>query len=122
LTPGPANSPYDWGMCSSALDRSGRQASAISNGTAARNIPSATAQKRRDTTVACRLLQVSGAATSTRSRFRGGARSLSRQFTLPSDLPTGTYELTAEVWPANMVGKDGVETLADSTCEYVSIS
>lgn len=51
---------------------------------------------------------------------RGNNR-VTRPFMVPADLPAGTYELNAEIWPANLIGDDGVETLADSPCGFVTI-
>lgn len=50
-----------------------------------------------------------------------GFKRVSRPFKVPADLKPGSYELTAEVWPANKIGDEGVETLADSHCALVTI-
>jgi hypothetical protein len=50
-----------------------------------------------------------------------GPNRLTRPFEVPRGLPAGRYELDAEIWPANKVGADGVETLADSPCAFVTI-
>ncbi len=50
-----------------------------------------------------------------------GDNTKTRIVPIPTDLPSGTYELTAEVWPPNEVGQDGVETLADTPCATFSV-
>ncbi|MGH3837739.1 MAG: hypothetical protein ACRDSF_18855 [Pseudonocardiaceae bacterium] len=50
-----------------------------------------------------------------------GFKRVTRPFIVPADLKPGSYELTAEVWPANKIGSPGVETLADSPCALVTI-
>ncbi|MGH3900861.1 MAG: hypothetical protein ACRDTA_21980 [Pseudonocardiaceae bacterium] len=51
-----------------------------------------------------------------------GSQRVTRQFMVPTGLAPGFYELTAEVWPANQIGIDGVETLAEGPCGIVTIS
>lgn len=50
-----------------------------------------------------------------------GDNTKTRIVPIPKDLPSGTYELTAEVWPPNKVGADGAETLADTPCATFSV-
>jgi hypothetical protein len=45
-----------------------------------------------------------------------GRHSVSRQITIPSELPPDTYELNAEVWPAGTVRANDMETIADASC------
>jgi hypothetical protein len=40
----------------------------------------------------------------------------SRPVTIPTGLPAGTYEIDAEIWPANEIGKNGVNDLTDAVC------
>lgn len=40
---------------------------------------------------------------------------------VPTGLRPGSYELMAEVWPANKIGSEGVETLAEGPCAIVTI-
>lgn len=55
-------------------------------------------------------------------RLRSGRTRATRPFVVSRDLPAGMYELVAEVWPANMIGDAGTETLADGPCGFVTIS
>lgn len=50
-----------------------------------------------------------------------GSQRLTRQFIVPTGLQPGFYELTAEVWPANKIGSEDVETLAAGPCAIVTI-
>jgi hypothetical protein len=50
-----------------------------------------------------------------------GHNRVTRPFMIPVGLPVGTYELDAEIWPANKIGDNGVETFADSPCGFVTI-
>jgi hypothetical protein len=50
-----------------------------------------------------------------------GRSTQSRPFTVPN-VPAGQYELIAEIWPRNEIGREGVETLAEHTCADVSIA
>lgn len=50
-----------------------------------------------------------------------GRNRVNRPFRVPSTLPSGAYELVAEVWPANKIGADGVETLAGGHCGTVTV-
>jgi hypothetical protein len=45
----------------------------------------------------------------------------SRPLLIPPNLPAGTYEIDAEIWPANEVGENGVNTIADTTCAFFSV-
>lgn len=54
-------------------------------------------------------------------RLERGHTRVTRPFVVPLDLPAGIYELDAEIWPANKIGDDGVETLADNPCAFVTI-
>jgi hypothetical protein len=49
----------------------------------------------------------------------GSNNPVSRPFLIPPGVPAGTYELNAELWPANKIGDDGVETLAEAPCAAV---
>ncbi len=51
-----------------------------------------------------------------------GHQTPSRPFIVPSNLPRGRYELVAEIWPANKIGAEGANTIAEHTCAYVSIA
>jgi len=51
-----------------------------------------------------------------------GHTSVSRIVEFPKILAAGRYELVAEVWPANKVGAEGFNTLADSPCGYVTVT
>jgi hypothetical protein len=50
-----------------------------------------------------------------------GWSSLSRPVTIPTSLRPGQYELDAEIWPANEIGQNGVNDLADATCTYFNV-
>lgn len=50
-----------------------------------------------------------------------GRVTASRPFTVPTGLDRGRYELVAEIWPANNIGAEGVDTLADQPCGYIDI-
>ena len=50
-----------------------------------------------------------------------GDNTKTRIVPIPKDLPSGTYELTAEVWPPNKIGADGAEILADTPCATFSV-
>jgi hypothetical protein len=50
-----------------------------------------------------------------------GRVTASRPFTVPTGLDSGRYELVAEIWPANQIGAEGVNTLADQPCGYIDI-
>jgi hypothetical protein len=50
-----------------------------------------------------------------------GQVSESRPVPIPGDLSPGNYEIDAEIWPANEVGQDGANTIADPTCAYFSV-
>lgn len=45
-----------------------------------------------------------------------GTQTVTRDLVLPSSLAAGRYEIDAEIWPANEIGADGVDTLADAVC------
>ena len=45
----------------------------------------------------------------------------SRPVPIPSRLSPGRYEIDAEVWPRNEVGRNGANTIADATCGYFSV-
>jgi hypothetical protein len=45
-----------------------------------------------------------------------GQHSVSRQVSIPRDLPPDTYELNAEIWPADMVRANDMQTIADASC------
>jgi hypothetical protein len=40
----------------------------------------------------------------------------SRPLPLPKNIPAGRYEIDAEIWPPNEIGKNGVNTLKDAFC------
>ncbi|HTX84189.1 MAG TPA: hypothetical protein VME44_18545 [Streptosporangiaceae bacterium] len=50
-----------------------------------------------------------------------GPISASRPVLLPPKLPAGYYEITGEIWPANEIGQNGVNTYADPTCGYFTV-
>jgi hypothetical protein len=50
-----------------------------------------------------------------------GPDTKSRPVPIPGNLPPGTYEIDAEIWPPNEVGQNGANTLADATCAYFSV-
>jgi hypothetical protein len=50
-----------------------------------------------------------------------GLSSQSRPVTIPANLPAGKYELDAEIWPANEIGQNNVNTLTDAPCAYFSV-
>lgn len=50
-----------------------------------------------------------------------GRTNMTRRFIAPSDLSPGTYEVVAELWPANEIGAPGAETVADDQCGYVDV-
>ncbi|MGH3814638.1 MAG: hypothetical protein ACRDUV_19690 [Pseudonocardiaceae bacterium] len=50
-----------------------------------------------------------------------GSQRVTRQFMVPTGLAPGFYELTAELWPANKIGTEGVETLAEGRCAILTI-
>jgi hypothetical protein len=50
-----------------------------------------------------------------------GRSTKSRSVKIPANLAPGKYELDAEVWPANEVGANGANTLADGTCEHFRV-
>ena len=45
----------------------------------------------------------------------------SRPVSIPSRLSSGRYEIDAEIWPRNEVGRNGANTIADATCGYFSV-
>lgn len=51
-----------------------------------------------------------------------GTQSVSRVLVLPSGLSADRYEIDAEIWPANQVGANGVETIADAPCGSFGVS
>jgi hypothetical protein len=50
-----------------------------------------------------------------------GLSSASRPVLLPQNLPASYYEITGEIWPANEIGQNGVNTYADPTCGYFTV-
>jgi hypothetical protein len=50
-----------------------------------------------------------------------GQSNRSRPVQFPSNLPAGRYEMDAEIWPDNEVGKNGANTLADATCAFFKV-
>jgi hypothetical protein len=50
-----------------------------------------------------------------------GLTSASRPVLLPQNLPAGYYEITGEIWPANEIGQNGINTYADPTCGYFTV-
>ena len=54
-------------------------------------------------------------------RLKSGDTRVTRVFVEPAGLAPGIYELDAEIWPANKIGADGVETLADDQCAVIRI-
>jgi hypothetical protein len=50
-----------------------------------------------------------------------GISTVNRTFTVPANIPAGSYELTGEIWPANKIGGN-TDTLAESTCATVKVS
>jgi len=53
--------------------------------------------------------------------LHAGQNTVRRPFTVPADLPVGTYEIAAELWPAGKIGGNGVETLTDNPCRTIDI-
>lgn len=51
-----------------------------------------------------------------------GRSSLSRPVVIPANLPASTYELDAEIWPPDEVGKNGVNDLTDASCTFFHVS
>jgi hypothetical protein len=49
-------------------------------------------------------------------RLVAGTQTVTRDLVLPSGLPADRYEVDAEIWPANEIGADNAEALADSPC------
>jgi hypothetical protein len=45
----------------------------------------------------------------------------SRPVPIPSRLSSGRYEIDAEIWPRNEVGRNEANTIADATCGYFSV-
>ncbi|HEX8860563.1 MAG TPA: hypothetical protein VGC06_16020 [Actinomycetes bacterium] len=45
-----------------------------------------------------------------------GATHQTRPVEIPDSLPSGRYEVAIELWPANQIGEDGADTLADRPC------
>jgi hypothetical protein len=54
-------------------------------------------------------------------QLHAGQTRTSRPFTVPTGLPRGRYELVCEIWPANSIGSEGVETLAEDPTAYVDV-
>ena len=50
-----------------------------------------------------------------------GRTSVSRPVLLPPNLPVGYYEITGEIWPANEISGNGINTYADPTCGYFTL-
>jgi len=50
-----------------------------------------------------------------------GQLTKSRRVPIPSNLSSGRYEIDAEVWPPNEVGKNGVNTVTGATCAHFSV-
>lgn len=53
--------------------------------------------------------------------LKQGESSPSRPVTIPANLPPGTYELDAEIWPANKIGQNGVNDIIDATCANFNV-
>ena len=53
--------------------------------------------------------------------LKQGQSSPSRPVTIPADLPSGKYELDAEIWPANKIGQNGVNDIIDTTCANFNV-
>jgi hypothetical protein len=50
-----------------------------------------------------------------------GRTTKSRPVPIPAHLPPGRYELDAELWPPNEVGRNGAQTIAAATCGYLTV-
>lgn len=50
-----------------------------------------------------------------------GRHSVSRQVSIPRELPSDTYELNAEVWPAGTARANDMETIADASCGTTTV-
>jgi hypothetical protein len=50
-----------------------------------------------------------------------GRTSRTRPVPIPARLPAGRYELDAELWPANEVGANGIQTIATAACGYLTV-
>jgi hypothetical protein len=53
--------------------------------------------------------------------IKSGRSNVVRRFVIPDDLPTGVYEMVAEVWPANRIGHEDEDVLAEGTCGFVNV-
>jgi hypothetical protein len=50
-----------------------------------------------------------------------GQSSPSRPVAIPANLPAGKYELDAEIWPPNEIGKNHVNDFIDAPCTYFRV-
>jgi hypothetical protein len=50
-----------------------------------------------------------------------GHTSLTVSVLLDPELPSGLYDLTAEVWPRGHVGDNGYDTYTDNTCGQITV-
>jgi hypothetical protein len=57
-----------------------------------------------------------GVSDATALALTVGRHSVSRQISIPRELPSDTYELNAEIWPAGTPRANDMETLADASC------
>jgi hypothetical protein len=54
-------------------------------------------------------------------QLHSGQTKESRPVPIPGNLPSGRYEIDAEIWPPNEVGQNGANTIADALCAYFSV-
>lgn len=54
-------------------------------------------------------------------QLTSGQTNKSRPLPIPSNLPSGRYEIDAEIWPPNEVGQNGANTIADALCAYFTV-
>lgn len=50
-----------------------------------------------------------------------GRSTKTRPVLIPADLPRGTYELDAEIWPANKIGQNGTNDITDARCGFLTV-
>lgn len=56
-----------------------------------------------------------------RIQLPSGQSRNSRPLPIPSNLPSGRYEIDAEIWPPSEVGQNGANTIADARCAYFTV-
>jgi hypothetical protein len=53
--------------------------------------------------------------------IHSGTQTVTRPLPIPSDLSSGTYEITGEIWPSGQIGADGANTIAEAACAYMKV-